>query len=136
MAELLFIVKLFLVTTLDRDKKIRIMIPMFNGTTIIEHPTRLEADGVLFGRGGDRLVAKDAEVTSPKRQFEPGSPHQTSGTDIVGAMAAPDLQPRDCGPWCPTVANIADSGRNFHGSLSPNLTDCGRHEQSSSRQTN
>ena len=79
-----------------------------------KRPIRRQADeAFFFVQRGDRLAVKDAVVTSPKRQFEPGSLHQTGGTVIVGAMAAPDLQPRDCAPWYPTVANIAAFGSDF-----------------------
>lgn len=111
---------------------------MHRGLPNRKHPIRLQADGVFFFvRSGDRLVVKDAVVTSPKRQFEPGSPRQVSGTVIAGTMAAPDLQPRDCAPWYPTVANIAAIGRFFHSAAqSPKMTDCARHEQPSPRQAN
>jgi hypothetical protein len=94
------------------------------------HPTRLAADGVFFFVPcGDRLAVKDAGATSPKRQFEPGSPHQIGGTVIVGAMAAPSHQPWDCGPWYPIVANITATALIFHCTAqSLNMTDCGRHE--------
>jgi hypothetical protein len=103
---------------------------MRNVLALAERPTRLQADGAFFvaPRGG-RLVVKDAVVTSPKRQFEPGSPRQLSGTVPVAAVAAPDRQPRDCAPWYPTVANITAMARNFHSAAqSPNATDCARHE--------
>jgi hypothetical protein len=111
---------------------------MRNDRAIAKRPTRLQADEAFFVvHSGDRLVVKDAEVTSPKRQFEPGSPHHVSGTVTVGAAAAPDLQPRDWAPWYPTVANIALTARIFHSAAhSPNVTDWARHEQPSSRQAN
>lgn len=87
------------------------------------------AGEALFVVGGDRLAVKDAARTQPKRQFKPGSPHQVSGTVIVGAMAAPDRQPRDWAPRYPTVANIAPTAWNFHlATLSHNLSDWARHE--------
>ena len=110
---------------------------MHNDLPNLERPTRLQADGAFFAVRGDRLADKDAVTTPRKRQCEPGSPHQSSGTVIVEAMAAPDLQPRDCAPWYPTVANIADTDRIFHrAAQSPNLTDCARHEQPHPRQAN
>jgi len=103
-----------------------------------ERPTRLQADGAFFVVPcGDRLVVKDAVVTSPKRQFEPGSPRQLSGTVPVAAVAAPDRQPRDWTPRFPTVCNIAANDRFFHrASKSPNMPDWTRHEYPSSIQAN
>jgi hypothetical protein len=84
--------------------------------------------------GGDRLAVKDAGGTSPKRQFEPGSPRQVSGPVAAETAASPDLQPRDCAPWHPTVANIAAIGSFFHSAAqSHNVTDCARHEHPSPR---
>ncbi len=101
-------------------------------------PTRLQADGAFFFAAcGDRLAVKDARDTSAKRQFEPGSLHQLGGTVPVAAVAAPSHQPWDCGPWYPTVANIAATALIFHSATpSLNVTDCGRHEYPSSRQAN
>ena len=94
-----------------------------------KHPTRLEADGVFFFvRCGDRLADKDAGTTPRKRQCEPGSPRQLSGTVTVGAAAAPDRQPRDCAPWHPTLANIAALARIFHSAAQSPNADCARHE--------
>ena len=55
-------------------------------TTKRERPTCVNAGGALFVvLCGDRLAVKDAGGTSPKRQFEPGSPHQKWGRAVAAA---------------------------------------------------
>jgi hypothetical protein len=109
---------------------------MRNGHPIGERPTRFPADGAFFvAQRGGRLAVKDAGGTSRKRQFEPGSPRQISGTVSAPTLAAPCRQPRDSAPWYPTVGNIAPSVRFFHRVAgSPNMTDSARHEYPLSRQ--
>src|SRR5579871_2365894 len=110
---------------------------MLRYLTEAKRPQPDDRMGAFSCVGGDRLAVKDARGTSRKRQFEPGSPHQLSGTVTVGAAAAPDLQPRDWAPWYPTVANIAATSRFFHcAPQSPNVSDWARHEYPSSRQAN
>jgi hypothetical protein len=65
------------------------MVLMHGELTMFKRPTRLQADGAFFvALCGDRLVVKDAGGTSRKRQFEPGSPRQLSGTVSVAAVTA------------------------------------------------
>ena len=46
---------------------------------------------------GDRLAVKDAGTTPPKRQFEPGSLHHSSGTELLEA-ARPRVSHPGIGP--------------------------------------
>ena len=66
---------------LDTNLSSIILASMLSSIHNAKRPTRLQADEAFFVVGGGRLVVKDAVVTSPKRQFEPGSPHHRSKWD-------------------------------------------------------
>lgn len=110
---------------------------MHNDLPVLERPIRQQAGGALFAVRGDRLGVQDAVVTSPKRQFEAGSPHQVSGTVAAETVTAPDHQPRDLAPKKMTASrNIAQNRSIFHPAAHfPQMSDLARHEQPSPRQT-
>ena len=94
-----------------------------------ERPTRLLADeAFFFVRGGDRLAVRTRRVHLRNVSSSLAPRTITSGTVIVGAMAAPDLQPRDWAPEYPTVANIAALAAFFHRAPSLNMSDWAPHE--------
>jgi len=72
---------------LDTASLSSILATMLSSIHRQEHLASGHIAGEAFSfAGGDRLPVTDAGAKSPKRQFEFGSPHQLSGTVIVGAM--------------------------------------------------
>src|SRR5581483_567396 len=102
-----------------------------------KRPTCVNAGGALFVapvRGSSS--GKDAGTTPPKRQFEPGSSHHSSGTGAAETAPAPDHQPRDLAPRKMTASNNITVRKSvFQNAVQfPQVTDLARHEHPSPRQ--
>ena len=122
---------------LDTQKAVKNTDGMLSMASQKERPTCVNAGGALFVLGGDRLVAKDAGATSPKRQFEPGSPHQTSGTVAALTAPVPDHQPRDRTPRKMTASRYIARRRSvFQNAVLSHMTDRTRREHSPSPKAN
>src|ERR1700722_19499837 len=100
-----------------------------------QRPTCGDAGGAFLYVRGDRLAVRTRGV-HPRNVSSNLAPCTISGPVAVEAAASPCLQPRDCAPWHPTVANIAATARFFHSAAQSLNADCARHEYPSSRQAN